>query len=316
MEKMYAITYAQYGEPSVLQYGLHPIPSLKEGELLLFVMACGFNPSDAALRKGDFGNLLSFDVPHIPGVDVAGIVKTTKGDAPRFQEGQRVYGHLSIKRPGACAQYVVVKESEVDLLPETMSFEEAASLPLPFLTAHLALLDKGALAKGQRVLINGATGGVGLVALQLAKEKDAVIYATASKESLPLLEGQGIEKALDYKTAQYHEEIKEPLDLIVNFAPLTKASLGELASLLKEEGLLVSSTTIPETKDALPNKFLSIQARPDEAMLHELSKKILSKDIHGVTTQTFSLKEVPKVHTLHEEGALHGKTVIVLGTST
>jgi len=316
MNKMRAMTIEKFGDPSVFKESLLDIPSPKDDEILVKVHAASFNPADAAARNGDFGKLIDLSKPRILGVDVAGEVVETGENASKYKTGDRVYSYLSIKENGSYAEYVVLKEKDADLMPEKLTYVEAASLPLTSLTAYQGVYDLGELKEKQRILINGATGGVGVMAIQLAKLKNAQILGTASTDTLDVLREMNITQAIDYKKEDLYEVITEKLDLIYNLAPLKEEKMKSLFSFLKDGGRFVSTTGIPEDAGSSSRiKVISEQAKRGGGRLHKITELVNQGKLTPQISSTWNFVEIPEVHKLHEDGKLHGKAVFVISES-
>src|SRR6476646_4461696 len=182
-QTMKAIRIHKYGGPEVLQYEDAPRPKPQAGEVLIRVHAAGVNPIDWKVREGHMKDLWPHKFPLILGWDVSGVVEAIGTGVSRFKKGDEVYSEPDASRDGAYADYIVVRESEVALKPKSLHHVRAAAVPLVALTAWQALFDAGQLEPGQRVLIHGGSGGVGHVAVQLAKWKGARVLATASTKN-------------------------------------------------------------------------------------------------------------------------------------
>lgn len=313
MNKMRAMTIEKFGDPSVFKESLLEIPSPQEGEILVKVHAASFNPADASARNGDFGKLIDLSRPRILGVDMAGEVDKSGKNASKFKTGDRVYSYLSIKENGSYAEYVTLKEKDADLMPEKLTYEEAASLPLNSLTAYQGIYDLGELKENERVLINGATGGVGIMAIQLAKLKNAQILGTASTDSLDILHEMNITQIIDYKKEDLLDAITEKLDLIYNLAPLKEEKMKALFSLLKDGGRFVSTTGIPEDAGSITRiKVISEQAKRGGERLRKITELVNQGKLTPHIASTWKFEEIPEVHRLHEDGKLHGKAVFVI----
>lgn len=313
MDKMRAMTIEKFGDPSVLKESFFEIPSPSEDEILVKVHAASFNPADAAARNGDFGKLIDLSKPRILGVDVAGEVVKSGSDAHKYKSGERIYSYLSIKENGSYAEYVTLKEKDADLIPEELTYTEAASLPLTSLTAYQGIYELGELKENESVLINGATGGVGVMAIQLAKLKNARIIGAAGTDTQDVLREMNITQIIDYKKENLLHAITEKVDLIYNLAPLKKEKMRELFSLLKDGGRFVSTTGIPEEagNDARI-RVISEQAKRGGERLHKITELVDQEKLKPMISTTWKFEDIPEVHKLHEEGKLHGKAVFVI----
>jgi NADPH2:quinone reductase len=201
---MKAIVVRAFGDPSVLK--LEEVPDLVPGpgQVLVRVHAAGVNPVEAYVRSGSYPRKPA--LPYTPGGDAAGVVEALGPGAAKFKVGDRVYafgGHS-----GAYAQQLVAAESQLALLPAQASFAQGAALGVPYGTAHYALFERGRALAGERVLVHGASGAVGLAALQLAKAAGFKVYGTAGSEAgLAAVLDAGAERALDHRKADYGDEI-------------------------------------------------------------------------------------------------------------
>lgn len=313
MEKMRAMIIEKFGDPSVLKESSLEIPSPLEDEILVKVYAASFNPADAAARNGDFGKLINLQRPRILGVDVAGEVVKSGENAHKYSTGDRIYSYLSIKENGAYAEYVVLKEKDADFIPQNLTFIEAASLPLTSLTAYQGIYELGELKEEEHILINGATGGVGVMAIQLARLKNARITGTASTDTIDVLKEFDIDQIIDYKKENPLDVIKDKLDLIYNLAPLKDEKMRALFTLLKDGGRFVSTTGIPEDSENITRiKVIREQAKRGGERLHKISELVNQGKLTPHISSTWKFEDIPKVHQLHEDGKLHGKAVFVI----
>jgi NADPH:quinone reductase-like Zn-dependent oxidoreductase len=177
---MKAIVIHQYGGPEVLKYEEAARPEPKDDEILIRVMAASVNPVDVAIRKGYLSRLTN-KLPLIPGMDAAGVVEKTGAKITKFKPGDPVYAFFTLADEGGYAEFAVAKEEEVALKPKPLTYERAAAVPAAGSTAWLALVDTAKLSAGQTVLIHGGSGGVGHLAIQIAKARGAKVIATASR---------------------------------------------------------------------------------------------------------------------------------------
>ncbi|MFG0262229.1 MAG: NAD(P)-dependent alcohol dehydrogenase, partial [Novipirellula sp. JB048] len=176
---MRAVVYDDYGAADVLRLAHLPIPRRLPGQLRIEVHASSVNPIDYRMRRGEMRALLWGGFPRVPGYDVAGIVADCADDAP-FSKGDRVIAFLDQARGGACADQAICAVDVAAKIPASMSYEEGAAIPLAGTTAMQSLRDHGHIAAGMRVLINGASGGVGMFAIQIAKAYGCHVDAVAS----------------------------------------------------------------------------------------------------------------------------------------
>ena len=311
-QTMKAIRIHNYGGPEVLQYEDAPRPEPQAGEVLVRVLAAGVNPIDWKVREGHMKDFWPHKFPLIPGWDLSGVVEEV-GPGPaaagRFKKGDEVYSVPDASRDGAYAEYIVVRESELALKPKSLHHVRAAAVPLAAVTAWQALFDAGQLKRGQRVLIHGGSGGVGHVAVQLAKWKGAHVLATASTKNQELLRELGVDEPIDY-TKQKFEDVARDVDLVLD---LIGGETQERSwSVLKKGGVLLSLVQPPsvEKAKALGVRAAFVAGHPSGAQLAEIAKIIDSGQLAPVIDRILPLSEVRRAHELSKSGHTHGKIVL------
>jgi NADPH:quinone reductase-like Zn-dependent oxidoreductase len=308
-QTMKAIRIHRYGGPEVLQYEDAPRPKPKPGEVLIRVHAAGVNPIDWKVREGYAKDFLKHTLPLIPGWDLSGVVEEVGPGGSRFNKGDQVYSVSDPSRDGAYAKYIVVRESEIALKPKSLHHVHAAAVPLAALTAWQALFDSGQLKPGQRVLIHGGSGGVGHVAVQLAKWKGAYVLATASTKNQELLRELGVDEPIDY-TKQKFEDVARDVDLVLD---LIGAETQERSwSVLKKGGVLLSLVQPPsvERAKALGVRAAFVAGHPSGAQLAEIAKLIDSGKLKLTIDRILPLSEVRRAHQLSQTGHARGKIVL------
>jgi alcohol dehydrogenase len=204
---MRALAIRHYGAPMEMMELSRPEPGL--GELLVRVRAAGVNPIDYKIRDGAVKVLLPFSFPLILGTDLAGDVAAIGPGVTKFKLGDAVYARLDNDRIGAFAEYALVRESAAARKPARLDYTEAASLPLVGLTAWQALVELARLRAGQKVLIHAGSGGVGTVAIQLAKHLGARVATTAGAKNHALVKSLGADVAIDYRTSRFEAVAKD-----------------------------------------------------------------------------------------------------------
>lgn len=308
---MNAIVVRQNGGPEVLKLDQAPQPQPKDDEVLIRVMAAGVNPVDAFIRAGRFGK---GQLPYIPGMDVAGVVETTGTAARKFKHGDAVYAYLSFKEQGAYAEFCVAKENEVSLKPKNLDFEQASAVPLAATTAWEALLDTAKLRAGQTVLIFGASGGVGHLAVQIAKAHGAKVIATASTEHQSLLKQLGVDLAIDYSKTKFEDVVK---DVDVVLEATRSDSMARSYGVVKKGGFVVSITGPPDQSELDKHGISgsSIGAHPDGNVLEELTKLIEANKVKPIVSQVFPLADASKAQQQIETRHTAGKIVLKVAES-
>jgi len=179
-KKQAAIVVHEYGGPEVLKYEDVQRPEPRDDEILIRVIAAGVNAVDASIRSGKFAKVLGTRLPLIPGSDIAGVVEKAGSKITKFKNGDSVFAYTNLKDGGGYAEYIVATEREASPKPQSLTYLEAAAVPIVALAAWQALIDTAKLSTGQTVLIHGGSGGVGTFAIQIAKARGAKVIATAS----------------------------------------------------------------------------------------------------------------------------------------
>jgi NADPH:quinone reductase and related Zn-dependent oxidoreductases len=305
-EKMKAIRYSAYGGPDVLRLEEVPVPAPGEGEVLVRVRAAGVNPGDWQIRSGFAGD--RFGLPYIPGWDVAGIV-AAGGEAAGFRPGDEVFGMTA--NSGGCAEYAVVPAGQLARKPAAVSFVEAAALSQSGNTAWHALFEQGRLKAGQTVLINGAAGGVGHLAVQLARWIGARVIGTASARNEAYLRELGVDAFVDY-TAGLPAELAGSADLVLD----TNAGGDRdwLIDALKPGGRLVPIAFGSHSADKAAKAGVEVQdvqfPPVTAAVLEELARLVGEGRLRVTIDSVFPLEETAKAHERSESRRARGKIVI------
>src|SRR6202011_5797351 len=307
--KMKAIVVHEYGGPEALKLEDVPIPEPKENKILVKVIAAGVNSFDGVLRSGKYAKIFKMQLPWIPGYDIAGTVEKVGGKVSKFKVGDPVYAFISIPSGGGYAEYALAKQNQVALKPAMISFAEAAGVPSVALTAWQALVDKANVQSGQTVLIHGASGGVGLFAIPIAKIRGAKVIATASTANQDFLKQLGADVAIDYKTQKF-EEIAKDVDVVVD--GVGGETLARSYPIVKKGGILVS--LVGRVDQAELTKYgirgVALEAEPNGDELAQIGKLIDEKKIKVVVSQTFPLADADKAEAKADTGHARGKVVL------
>ena len=234
-EKMKAVIAHEYGGAEVLKLEEMPVPEPKENEVLVRVIASGVNPADPLILSGKYAQAFGTRVPLVLGYDAAGVVVKTGAKVSRLKVGDAVYAYLLMG--GGWAEYCITNEAEAALKPASLTFTEAAAVPLAALTAWQALIGKAKLSAGQTVLIHGGSGGVGSFAIQIAKARGARVIASASTRNQDLLKELGADVAIDY-TATPFEDVTKNVDVVLD--PVGGDTLGRSYAVVKRGGIVVT----------------------------------------------------------------------------
>jgi NADPH:quinone reductase-like Zn-dependent oxidoreductase len=310
-ETMRAVTIHEFGGPEVMRVERTPRPAAGPGELLVRVHAAGVNPVDAQTRAGVARGLSGERFPYVTGFDVAGEVVQVGPEVTRFRAGDRIFAHLDLRRGGGYAEYAIVKESEAAPLPERTTYVDAASVPLVALTAWQAFFDTADLQPGETVLIHGGAGGVGSIAVQIAKWHGARVIATASPENHPFLRDLGADVVVDYRTQRF-EDFARGVDVILD--PIGGETQSRSLAILRDGGRLVSIVgLIPEARNTTRDVMTrSILVRPDATQLARIGALIDEGILDPIVSHVFPLESVALAHEQSETGRTRGKVVLRL----
>ena len=309
---MKAIRIKQYGGPDVLTYEDAPVPSCREDDVLVRVVGASVNPVDWKIREGRLASALKHTLPLIPGWDVSGVVAAVGSRATRFKVGDAVFARPDITRDGTFAEFVAVRETEAAPKPATLSHIEAATLPLAGLTAWESLIVTADLRAGQRVLVHAAAGGVGTLAVQLAKWRGAHVVATASARNHDLVRALGADEVIDYRSTPFWEATR---DLDVVFDTVGGDTQIRSWPLLKRGGILVSITTRPSEVRALS---LGVRAayvfvQPSAEKLAGLAQLVDGGRLRPVVGAEVTLKDTRRAHEISQSGHTYGKIAVYVG---
>jgi NADPH:quinone reductase-like Zn-dependent oxidoreductase len=312
MTKMRAIIAERQGGPEVLRLREVERPTPGLTEILVRVHAAGVNPTDWKSRSG--GGIASRSFPLILGYDVAGVVEEAGPGVTLYQPGDEVLGMPKFPHlPGAYAEYVAAPARHFAPKPASLSFEEAAGLPLAALTAWQGLIDTGKLTAGQRVLIHAAAGGVGHLAVQIAKSLGAYVTGTASAAKYEFVRGLGADEVIDYHTADFVKVLRDrPVDVV--FDPIAGDYSGRSLAVLKDGGVLVSILPVGEAamKEAerrgIPTGFTLVE--PDRLALTAIVHLIEQGRLKVAIDSVFPLEDAAEAHRRSETGRALGKIVL------
>jgi len=313
---MKAVAFDRYGSAEELQYRELSKPIAKSHELLVRVRASSVNPVDWKIRQGHLQLLTGFNFPRIVGSDISGVVVEVGSEVTQFQPGDEVYTFLNPIAGGACAEYAAVAESSAAIKPKNITHAEAAGVPIAGLTALQALRDLGEIQAEKKVLINGASGGVGIFAVQVAKAMNAEVTGVCSAKNREFVKGLGADFVLDYAEIDFTQQ-PEKYDIILD-AVGTK-TFAECESVLETEGVYIS--TLPSFDNLAPmlmswflpgKKAKLIVANANPADLGMLRELIESEQVEPIVDRTYSLPEVAAAHVYSETGRAVGKIAIAI----
>lgn len=308
---MKAIVIENYGHADELHEQDVPKPTINDNQILIQQYATSINPIDWKLREGYLKDGFNFEFPIILGWDSAGVVAEVGKNVSQFKVGDRVFSRPATTAQGTYAEFVAVEESRVAKIPENVSFEEAASVPLAGLTAWQCLVDFSAIKKGDKVLIHAGSGGVGSFAIQFAKHFGAYVATTASGKNESLVKELGADRFINYKEENFNE-VLEDYDIVVD--TLGGDILEQSFEVLKEGGKLVSIAGNPDEEKAkekgIKAGFLWLEENGKQ--LSEVADLLENGKVKSVIGHTFPLTEqgLREAHQLSETHHARGKIVI------
>ena len=293
---MRAVTQTTVGGPEVLTVSDHPTPRPEPGQILVRVKAAGINPVDVAVRAGYYP--LLGEPPFTIGWDIAGTVEALGDGVTAFKVGDAVFGMPYFpKQAAAYAEYAVAPADQLALKPKALDFDQAGGLPLAGLTAWQALVDAGDVKAGQRVLIHAGAGGVGHLAVQIAKAKGAHVIATVSTEKLDFVRSLGADEVIDYTATDFTKAVRD-IDIVLE--PIGGDHAAQSLKTLRPGGIIVSLLTPSDTAkaeiDRSGARFARIGVRPDGPGLEQLAKLADAGKLKVHVAKTFPLEQAGAAH--------------------
>ena len=319
MMKMKAIVYTKYGPPDVLQLKEVAKPTPKDNEVLVKVYAASINPMDWKFRSGEIFLVrlmtgLIKPKNNILGFDLAGEIESAGKGVKLFKKGDKVFG--GGQRGGAYAEYICLPEENVAMKPSNMTYEEAAAVPIGAISALQFLRDLGNIQSGQKVLINGASGGVGTFAVQLAKYFGTEVTGVCSTTNLELVKSLGADLVIDYTKEDFTKN-GQTYDII--FDTVGKNSFSRCKSSLMQNGIYLSIVpTLPLLLQMLltlmidSKKAKTMMMKPNAGDPIFLKELIETGKVKSVIDRTYPLEQTAEAHRYAEKGHAKGKVVITV----
>jgi NADPH:quinone reductase-like Zn-dependent oxidoreductase len=330
---MKAFVVDRYGNNDIVRAGEMPEPELRDDDVLVQIHAASVNPVDLKIRDGQLRPILRYRLPFILGNDLAGVVVRVGTKVRRFMPGDAVFGRPHADRIGAFAEFLSIKEDALANKPQTLTMEEAASLPLVGLTAWQVLVERANLQAGQKVLIHAGSGGVGTFAIQLAKHIGAVVATTTSTSNVDWVKRLGADTVIDYKKGDFARILH---DYNVVFDTLGGEVLKKSVQLLKPGGMLISIVGPPDPDFAkqigaswilrMGMWLLSLRIRrmairhhvsysflfmrPSGDQLREIGGLVDSGAIRPVVDRIFPFEETKEALAYVEKGRARGKVIV------
>ena len=312
---MKAIVYQRYGSPDVLELQEVEKPTAADGELLVRVHAAAVNPLDWHFMRGTPWLMRAMSGPLRPkrkilGVDVAGTVEVVGAGVTQFQPGDEVFG---LGKSGAFAEYLIIPQDEAVLKPARVSFEAAAAVPIAALTALQGLRDNGQIQSGHKVLINGAAGGVGTFAVQIAKSFGAEVTGVCSTRNLEMVGALGADRVIDYTREDFTKDDAR-YDLILD--AFGNHSLSEYRRILSPQGIFVAAAgpILRALRIVLTGrkKMVGFIAKGKQEDLEFIKGLLETGKVTPVIDRSYPLSEVADAIRYLEEGHAQGKVVITV----
>lgn len=317
---MKAAIIESYGNSENLKIGRIAQPSIASDEVLVNVRAIGINPIDWKMREGKFARLHSKKFPMVLGTDFAGIVYEVGKNVKDYKKGDRVFSSMpAMKGQGAYAEYVKTVPDSLAKVPEGLSFEQVAAIPIAGLTALQGLQGKCGIQKDMHVLINGASGGVGHFAVQLAKHFKAEVTGVCSDRNADFIQTLGADHVINYKETDFTKDTKAQYDIV--FDAIAGRSFGECKPVMKTKSTYLN--TIPSPKRFMRRALTSFSGKklktivtninPEELSI--LTKMMGDKKLKVHLDKTYPFDEIRAAHDYSQSGRVRGKIVVTLKES-
>jgi NADPH:quinone reductase-like Zn-dependent oxidoreductase len=286
-------------------------PELQDSSVLVEVYAASLNPIDNILRAGYLRQMLELTFPHVKGYDVSGTVVEIGKNVKSVKIGDEVFARPNQMDAGSVAEFARIQEDELAIKPSNMTHEQAASVPLAGLTAWQALVTKGKIKKGNKVLIHAGSGGVGTLAIQIAKHFGAFVATTTSDKNAGLVKELGADLIINYTTQNFEDELSD-YDLVID--TIGGETLARSFKVLKKGGTMVSVKS--QDNDNLAEKygvhFEWFFMSPDGKMLSELAKLISQGTVKTVIDSIFRMNQAAEAFDRLATGRAKGKIVIAV----
>ena len=309
MATMKAVRIHTHGGSETLVYEDAPRPTPLTNEVLIRVRAASVNPIDWKIRDGYGKQMFNHQMPLILGWDVAGTIEAVGPEVDKFKLGDPVYGYTSLLRDGAYAEFAIAKPAEIALKPASLDFVQAAAIPIAALTPWQAMFDTASLQENQKVLIHAASGGVGSIAVQLAKAKGAYVIGTASARNADFVRELGVDEFIDYQSTPF-ETVVHDVDVVLDTigGDTQVRSFG----VLHKDGFLVSIVEPPSEELATQHgvRMAMLAVQPNADQLREITELIDSGTLKPFVETVLPLSEARRAHELSQSGRTRGKIVL------
>lgn len=310
---MKKVVFNQFGETNVLEIVEASMPMPKENEVLIKVKAVSINPIDWKIRKGEMKLMSGSKFPKGIGIDFAGVVEKIGNGVSNFKVGDDIFGAFDGMKGGALSEYVSIDSKSIWHKPDSINYLQAASIPVVGSAAYMALVEIAKITEGTEVLINGATGGVGMFAIQIAKQKGAKVTSVSNTGGVQYALKWGADDALDYSKTDIKNS-KKLYDVVFDLSG--KLSFAEAQKIMKPSSIYINP--VPKPIDIITTFFTNLFAsQKNKVLLSKPTYQAVSKLIQAVNQgllievgKTFRFEQVKEAYDYAEKGGYLGKVVI------
>lgn len=307
---MKSVQISEYGDVSSLSTNETEVPTLKAGEVLVEVYATSLNPVDNAILNGYMKEMMPLTFPATLGGDIAGVVTAVADDVTNFTPGDKVFGQsMAPGGSGAFAEYATASAGKLALMPSDVNFEQAASLPLAGASALQALSSMN-LSTGKKFFVNGGAGGIGTIAVQIAKSLGAYVAVTAGAQYADQLKTLGADEVIDYKTQNFVDVLSDYDAVLDN----VRAESSFPINIVKKGGVIVSLTGSANQAEAEDNGITAVNqfTQVSSDVLSELGEYVANGALKPTVGKQFNLSEITDAFALLETGSVLGKIVVTV----
>jgi NADPH:quinone reductase-like Zn-dependent oxidoreductase len=312
---MKKIIYSKFGGPEVLQIAEAPIPIVQETTVLIKVKAASINPLDWKIRNGEMKLISGSKFPRGIGIDFSGIVEETGSAVTQYKKGDEVYGILDVFKGEALSEYIIAAEKEIAIKPSNISFEQAAAAPVVGSAALQIFKTLVSLKKGTEILINGASGGIGMFATQIAKIKGALVTAVVGNSGVQAAKDWGADFAVNYNNEDVLKGSKQ-YDIVIDLSG--KMPFSKAKRIMKHSSVYVH--TVPGPKEIISSFFINLfssrkykllMLKPSPEYLTEL-RGYVENGIKIVVSKVYPFQSFKKAYTEVPTGKFIGKAIITM----
>ena len=312
---MKKIIYSKFGGPEVLQIAEVPVPTVQETSLLIKVKAVSINPLDWKIRNGEMKLMSGSKFPRGIGIDFSGIVEETGTTVTKYNKGDEVFGILDVFKGGALSEYVAVEEKDIAIKPKNISFEQAAAMPVVGSAALQIFKTLVSLKKGTEILINGASGGIGMFATQIANMSGAIVTTVVGDSGIRAVEDWGTDFVINYRNEDVLKGNKQ-YDIVIDLSG--KMPFGKAKQIMKHSSAYIH--TAPGPKEIISSFFVNLfsgkkykllMLKPAPEYLAEL-RSYAENGIEIVVSKIYPFHSFNKAYTEAPNGKFIGKAVVAM----